>query len=117
MQNAQQINKCILGLMYSLKKVFMKQYKTIVLFILSETILEKILSIEATKLSNYPSFEELQENSLFANAIGSISKDVENKKLYLKFSAATKEALSKHKENYENRLQEDHRKVSSKYES
>ena len=70
-----------------------------------------MLSLEATKMSNYPTLEELLENQFFSNAIGSVSKDSRIRKQYLKFSASTKESLAKHKSDFENRLQEDHKKV------
>ena len=62
-------------------------------------------------MSNYPSLEELLENQFFSNAIGSISKDSNGRKQYLKFSASTKESLAKHKSDFESRLLEDHKKV------
>ena len=78
---------------------------------LAESLLENLLSLEATRMSNYPSLEELLENQFFSNAIGSISKDSNGRKQYLKFSASTKESLAKHKSDFESRLLEDHKKV------
>ena len=73
--------------------------------------MENLLSLEATKMSTYPSLGELLENPFFSNAIGSISKDAQNRKQYLKFSVSTKDSLAKHKSAFEKRLQEDHKKV------
>ena len=75
------------------------------------SLLENLLSLEATRMSNYPTLEELLENQFFSNAIGSISKDSHGRKQYLKFSASTKETLAKHKSDFESRLLEDHKKV------
>ena len=75
------------------------------------SLLENLLSLEATRMSNYPTLEELLENQFFSNAIGSISKDSHGRKQYLKFSASTKESLAKHKSDFESRLLEDHKKV------
>merc|ERR1711935_612419 len=77
------------------------------------SLLESLLSLEATKMSNYLTLEELLENQFFSNAIGSISKDSRIRKQYLKFSASTKESLTKHKSDFEKRLQEDHKKFKT----
>lgn len=72
------------------------------------TLIESLLSIEATKSSNYPTVQNLLENPFFSNAIGSLSVTKKSvMRPYLKFSTAAKEALASHKMAYENRLRED----------
>jgi hypothetical protein len=75
-------------------------------------LLESLLSIEATKSAIYPGLDGLISHPFFANAIGNLPKDGVRRQ-YLKFSSSAKEALVKHKEAYEQRLQEDHKKVRS----
>ena len=75
------------------------------------SLLESLLSIEATKSLNYPTIQNLLENPFFANAIGSLSVTKTSViRPYLKFSTAAKEALANHKIAYENRLKEDFNK-------
>lgn len=84
------------------------------LFPYSGSLLESLLSVESTKSnSNYPSLEDLLSNSFFSNATGSSSlqqPELNGKKPYLKFSMGSKEALSRHKESFEKRLEEDHKR-------
>lgn len=70
-------------------------------------MLDNLLSIEATKSSNYPTLDQLLDNPFFSNALG---PEMSSKKNYLKFSAGTKEALVKHRQLFEKRLEEDHKK-------
>lgn len=83
-------------------------YDNLAFLIFSGTLLESLLSIEATKSSSYPTIEGLLCHPFFTNAIDSLPKDFT--KAYLKFSAYAKEALVKHKDSYERRLLEGHKK-------
>ena len=86
----------------------------IILYV-SGTVLKSLLSIEATRSADYPTIEELISDPFFANAIANPASDPldrhVSKKQYLKISSNVKEALQKHKEAYEKRLQEDFKQV------
>ena len=74
--------------------------------------LESLLSIEATKSLNCSKIQNLLENPLFANAIGSLLvKKTSVIRPYLKFYIAAKEALATFKIACENRRKEDFKKT------
>ena len=74
--------------------------------------MESLLRIVVTKSLNCSKIQNLLENPLFANAIGSLSVTKTSViRPHLKFSTAAKEALTNHKIAYENRLKEDFNKT------
>ena len=72
-------------------------------------MIESLLSLESTKSATYPTVESLLANPFFSNAIGGIPSEAESTRK-LKLSTSTKEALARHKNLFETRLQEDYKR-------
>ena len=83
-------------------------------FIFTENLLNNLLSIEATRSADYPTIEDLISDPFFANAMITSTDPLSNhvnRKQYLKLSSNVKEAVLRHRQAYEQRLQEDFKQV------